>query len=71
MPSSKPKESKQLHLTISLAEVVKLQTDNAALKKQVADLEAERDEIKRQLHALTDPAKQAAAAAFKKSRGYK
>ena len=70
MPTTKLKEP-QLQLTISLAEVVQLQTENATLKKKVAELEAENDALKKQVHDLTDPGKKADAAAFKQSRGYR
>ena len=70
MPTTKTKEP-QLQLTISLADVVQLQTENATLKKKVGEPEAERDALKQQVQDLTDPAKKASAAAFKKARGYK
>jgi cell division protein FtsB len=68
MPTAKIKEP-VLQLTISLAEVVQLQTENAALKKQVGELQAQNKLLEKQLHDLTDPVKKASAAAFKNRRG--
>ena len=70
MPTSKPKEP-SLQLTISLAEVTQLKEENASFKQKIAELETENDALKKQLHDLTDPAKQADYAAFRKHQGYK
>ena len=69
MPTTSSGEP-QLQLTISLAEVVHLQHENAAFKQKIAELEAENDALKKQLHDLTDPARKAEYAAFRKQMGY-
>ena len=56
MPSTKAKKP-VLQLTISLTEVTQLQTENAALKKQVAELQAENEALKVQVKNLTKPKK--------------
>ena len=67
MPSSKSKEP-HLKLTISLREVVELQTENAALKKQVSELQEKCDLLEKQVRDFTEPEKKAEAAAFKTRR---
>ena len=69
MPSTQQKKLVS-QPTISLTEIVELQTENATLKAKVEELTAENESLKKQLHDLTDPGKKADAAAFRKARGY-
>ena len=68
MPSTKTKEP-VLQLTISLSEVVQLQTENAALKLKVSELEEENATLKEQLDDRANSAKDAEAKKFRKQRG--
>lgn len=70
MPSTKTKQP-TLQLTISLSEVEGLRSKVAELDQENAELKTENDALKKQIHSLTDPQKKAAAAAFKKARGYR
>jgi regulator of replication initiation timing len=68
--------SSELQLTISSAEVENLKAEvknlkieNAELRSENAELRSEIDSLKKERSDLTDPAKQADAAAFRKLRG--
>ena len=69
MPTTKTKKPAS-QPTISLTEIVELQTENATLKAKVQELTAENESLKKQLHDLADPAKQAGIKDFRKSMGY-
>ena len=58
-----------MQITVSLAEVTQLQSDNDALKSQVVDLQEENESLKKQLYDLNDSSVKATAAVFRRSRG--
>jgi len=70
VPTKKSQET-TLQLTITLSEVQGLRSRLAELEREVAQLRTTNEELTKKLHSLTDPAQKTAAAAFKRSRGYK
>jgi regulator of replication initiation timing len=69
MPTTKRKEP-VLQLTISLAEVDGLRKKVVDLERENGELRTDNAALKKQLHDLTEPAKQADAKAYRKKMGY-
>ncbi len=77
MPTTKTKQL-ELQGALTLSEIDALRSEIDALRSEITDLNLENAELKAdnaalkiQVHDLTDPAKEADVAAFKKARGYK
>ena len=68
MPSTKSSQLEQQG-ALTLAEIDVLRAEIADLKLKNAKLTADNEALKKQIHDLTDPAKTADAANFRKARG--